>query len=103
MLKINHNIGKHNLSRNYRRVIGQKLIKKGLKLERIFLIYSPERESCHNKNFFLKKYTKIVSGYSENCKKLGKAIYKFVSPSIHLVDNLKIAEMTKFLKIYTDQ
>ncbi len=83
-------------------VIGQKLIKKGFKIGNdIFLIYSPEREDPGNKKFSLKNTPKIVSGYSENCRKLGEAIYKFVSPSIHLVDNLKIAEMTKiFENIY---
>lgn len=83
-------------------VIGQKLIKKGFKIGKdIFLIYSPEREDPGNKKFSLKNTPKIVSGYSENCRKLGAAIYKFVSPSIHLVDNLKIAEMTKiFENIY---
>ena len=83
-------------------VIGQKLIKKGFKIGKdIFLIYSPEREDPGNKKFSLKNTPKIVSGYSDNCKKLGKEIYKFVSPSIHLVDNLKIAEMTKiFENIY---
>tara|TARA_B100001057_G_scaffold81897_1_gene77417 strand:- start:1247 stop:2542 length:1296 start_codon:yes stop_codon:yes gene_type:complete len=83
-------------------VIGQKLIKKGFKIGKdIFLIYSPEREDPGNKKFSLKNTPKIVSGYSENCRKLGEAIYKFVSPSIHLVDNLKIAEMTKiFENIY---
>ena len=83
-------------------VIGQKLIKKGFKIGKdIFLIYSPEREDPGNKKFSLKNTPKIVSGYSENCRKLGEAIYKFVSPKIHLVDNLKIAEMTKiFENIY---
>lgn len=83
-------------------VIGQKLIKKGFKIGNdIFLIYSPEREDPGNKKYSLKNTPKIVSGYSKNCRRLGEAIYKFVSPSIHLVDNLKIAEMTKiFENIY---
>jgi len=83
-------------------VIGQKLIKKGFNIgEDIFLIYSPEREDPGNKKYSLKNTPKIVSGYSDNCKKLGEVIYSHVSPSVHLVDNLKIAEMAKiFENIY---
>ena len=78
-------------------VIGQKLIKKDFNIgKNIFLIYSPEREDPGNKKYSLKNTPKIVSGYSENCKKLGKVIYSCVSPRVHLVDNLKIAEMAKF-------
>ena len=83
-------------------VIGQKLIKKDFNIGKdIFLIYSPEREDPGNKKYSLKNTPKIVSGYSENCKKLGKVIYSCVSPRVHLVDNLKIAEMAKiFENIY---
>tara|TARA_E500000178_G_C16995631_1_gene743029 strand:- start:422 stop:1720 length:1299 start_codon:yes stop_codon:yes gene_type:complete len=83
-------------------VIGQKLIKKDFNIgKNIFLIYSPEREDPGNKKYSLKNTPKIVSGYSENCKKLGKVIYSCVSPRVHLVDNLKIAEMAKiFENIY---
>ena len=52
-------------------VIGQKLIKKDFNIgKNIFLIYSPEREDPGNKKYSLKNTPKIVSGYSENCKKM---------------------------------
>jgi UDP-N-acetyl-D-glucosamine dehydrogenase len=83
-------------------VIAKKIKKKGFDIgENFYLIYSPEREDPGNKKYSLKNTTKIVSGYSENCKILGKKLYKFVSPKIHLTDNLKIAEMAKiFENIY---
>jgi UDP-N-acetyl-D-glucosamine dehydrogenase len=83
-------------------LIGQKLIKKGFNIgDDFFLIYSPEREDPGNKQFKLSNTPKIVSGFSKNCKILGKEIYKNVSNSVHLVENLKIAEMSKiFENIY---
>ena len=66
--------------------------------ENFFLIYSPEREDPGNNKFNISNTPKIVSGYSENCKKIGKILYSNISKKIHLVDSIKIAEMTKIFE-----
>jgi UDP-N-acetyl-D-glucosamine dehydrogenase len=64
----------------------------------LFIIYSPEREDPGNKNFQINKITKIVSGYTNNCKNIGKLIYLKIVSGVYLAPNIKIAEMAKLLE-----
>ena len=56
----------------------QKIKKINLRLEMIFLGYSPERENPGDKKFSYNFTPKLVSGYTKNCIKLMKAIYKYI-------------------------
>jgi len=60
-----------------------------------FLIYSPEREDPGNKKYQIKDIPKIVSGYSDNCKKIGSLIYGKVAKKTIEVKSLEHAEMVK--------
>jgi UDP-N-acetyl-D-glucosamine dehydrogenase len=60
-----------------------------------FLIYSPEREDPGNKKYKIKNIPKIVSGYSDNCKKIGSLIYGKVAKKTVEVKSLEHAEMVK--------
>ena len=77
---------------------------KGFKIgKNIFLGYSPEREDPGNKKYTILKNNipKVVSGFSENCKKILKQVYSQISKKIYLVENIKTAEFTKlFENIY---
>lgn len=67
----------------------------------LFVVYSPEREDPGNKKFNLNNTPKVVSGYTKFCRILGKEIYQYVTPKVHLAENIKTAEMTKiFENIY---
>lgn len=61
----------------------------------VFLIYSPEREDPGNKKYRIKDIPKIVSGYSDNCKKIGNLIYGKVAKKTVEVKSLEHAEMVK--------
>ena len=63
-----------------------------------FLIYSPEREDPGNKKFNTKNIPKIVSGFSENCKKMGELLYKNIVDEVVVVSSLKVAEFTKLME-----
>ena len=60
-----------------------------------FLIYSPEREDPGNKKFQIKDIPKIISGFSDNCKKIGTLIYEKVAKKTIEVKSLEHAEMVK--------
>lgn len=66
----------------------------------IFLGYSPEREDPGNKNYSILKnnLSKVVSGYSESCRNIVKAIYEQVSNEVYLCSDIKTAEFTKLLE-----
>jgi len=75
------------------------LKKMGFKIgENFFVIYSPEREDPGNKDFSIENTTKIISGYSKNCLKIGEEIYKIISNKIYSIDTIKSAEMTKIFE-----
>ena len=76
-------------------------LKKRFKIgKNIFLGYSPEREDPGNKKYTILKNNipKVVSGFSENCKKILKQVYSQISKKIYLVENIKTAEFTKLLE-----
>lgn len=73
-----------------------KKLKKNIELGRdIFIGYSPEREDPGNKEYNIKTITKIVSGGSDNCKKLTKCFYDHVCNKTIVANSLEIAEMAK--------
>ena len=65
-----------------------------------FLGYSPEREDPGNENYSILKnnLSKVVSGYSESCRNIVKAIYEQVSNEVYLCNDIKTAEFTKLLE-----
>ena len=66
----------------------------------IFLGYSPEREDPGNKKFSIikKNLSKVISGYSTNCTKIVKEVYKTVSNKVYQCNDIKTAEFTKLLE-----
>jgi len=73
--------------------------KAGFKIGTNFFVgYSPEREDPGNKNFTTKTIPKVVSGYTENCLELTKALYDQIVDQTVPVSSLKVAEMTKILE-----
>ena len=60
-----------------------------------FLGYSPEREDPGNKNYNIENTTKIVSGYTKNCRNLVNFFYSKITKKTFLTSDLKVAEMTK--------
>lgn len=63
-----------------------------------YLVYSPEREDPGRKDISLKNIPKVLGGYSDNCKKIGKQFYKKFFKKIILTKNLEIAEFTKIFE-----
>ena len=81
------------------------LIKKKFNLSKdFFLVYSPERISPELKikdrtlKYNLSNTPKIYSGYSLNCKFLGKILYKNISNKVVLASSLKLAETSKMIE-----
>ena len=72
--------------------------------EDFFLVYSPERISPELKikdrtlKYDLHNTPKIYSGYSLNCKLLGKILYKNISKKVVLASSLKMAETSKMIE-----
>ena len=66
----------------------------------IFLGYSPEREDPGNEKFSIlkKNLSKVVSGYTYNCKEIVKEVYKNVSNKVYACKDIKTAEFTKLLE-----
>lgn len=62
------------------------------------IIYSPEREDPGNKHFSLTKIPKVVGGYTESCKNVGKLIYSLLKIKIVTTSSIEIAEFTKILE-----
>jgi len=60
--------------------------------------YSPEREDPGNKKYSTKTIPKVVSGYTENCLELTKALYDQIVDQTVPVSSPRVAEMTKILE-----
>ena len=72
------------------------LEKTGLKAgEDFYLGYSPERVDPNNKEFSFYEIPKVVSGYSERCLRLVKALYVKVVARTVPVSSTKVAEACK--------
>jgi len=73
--------------------------KTGLKVgEDFFLIYSPEREDPGNPEYNTKNIPKVVGGITENCKKVGTALYSQIVNKVIPVSSTEVAEATKLLE-----
>jgi len=66
--------------------------------ESVFLVYSPEREDPGNPNFETRTIPKVVGGYTDNCKKVGLALYESAIDRLVPVSSTKAAELTKLLE-----
>jgi UDP-N-acetyl-D-glucosamine dehydrogenase len=76
-----------------------RIVKSGLEVgENVFLVYSPEREDPGNPDFVTQTIPKVVSGYTDNCLEVGKALYEGVVNQVVPVSSPKAAEMTKLLE-----
>lgn len=73
----------------------EKISKKFYLGKNFFISYSPERIDPGNELNRLETTTKIVSGYSKNCKMLCKNFYESILDNVHEVSNLRTAEFTK--------
>ena len=75
------------------------LQKKGFEIGKdFFLIYSPEREDPGNQNYSIQDIPKVCGGYTDNCLKVGKAIYSKIINKVVTVSSTRAAEMTKLLE-----
>jgi len=75
------------------------LEKSGLKAgEDFYLAYSPEREDPNNKDYFTGTIPKIVSGYTDKCLAIVKALFDSVVVKTVPVSSTKVAEATKLLE-----
>mgnify|MGYP000911725556 CR=1 FL=1 len=63
-----------------------------------FLVYSPEREDPGNPDFHTRTIPKVCGGMTENCQKVGMALYGQVIDAVVPVSSAKVAEMTKLLE-----
>lgn len=71
----------------------------GLKAGEDFcLAFSPEREDPNRKDFSTSTIPKIVSGYTEKCLAVTKALYDSIVVKTVPVSSIKVAEATKLLE-----
>lgn len=63
-----------------------------------FLVYSPEREDPNNPDFSTRTIPKVCGAGTDNCMKVGLALYGKVIDSIIPVSSTQAAEMTKILE-----
>jgi len=64
----------------------------------IFLVYSPEREDPANPEFSAPMIPKVVGGITEDCARVGQALYQAVISEVVLVRSTQVAEFTKLLE-----
>lgn len=63
-----------------------------------FVGYSPEREDPGNKKFSIANITKIVSGYTEQCRALTACLYSSICKKIIKSPSMETAEMAKIFE-----
>jgi UDP-N-acetyl-D-glucosamine dehydrogenase len=64
----------------------------------LFLVYSPEREDPGNARFTTHTIPKLVSGSTDACLEVGRALYAGVIDKVVPVSSTRAAEMTKLLE-----
>ncbi len=75
------------------------LEEKGLKAgDDFFLAYSPEREDPNRKDFSTSTIPKVISGYTEKCLAVTKALYDSIVVKTVSVSSTRAAEATKLLE-----
>ena len=80
------------------RNLSNSILKKFKAGKNIFIGYSPERENPGDKTFSYNKTPKLISGLSDNCKKVVNKIYTGFTKNVVLVDSIEVAEMSKLLE-----
>lgn len=76
-----------------------RLEQSGLKVgSDLFLIYSPEREDPGNLHYSTHTIPKVIGGITEQCRKVGIALYEQVIEELVPVSSTRVAEMTKLLE-----
>ncbi len=63
----------------------------------IFLLFSPERVDPGNPVFHTTNTPKVIGGITENCLKLGMAVYAHIMDKLIPVSSPEAAELTKLL------
>ena len=86
------------VTRNFSNKILSKYKKDYFVGRNIFFGYSPERENPGDKKFSYKKTPKVISGYTKNCLKLVKIIYKKITKKTFSCKTLEEAETSKLLE-----
>ncbi len=66
--------------------------------ENFFLGYSPEREDPSNKKYNISNIPKLLSGATNNCKIISKAIYSKIVKKVVLMTCIEAAEFTKIFE-----
>lgn len=64
----------------------------------IFIAHTPERVDPGNQNFTLLNTPRLCSGHTPLCLDYLCQLYKTISPNIHRVDSIKVAEMSKMVE-----
>jgi UDP-N-acetyl-D-glucosamine dehydrogenase len=64
----------------------------------VFLLFSPERVDPGNPVFHTTNTPKVIGGVTENCLKLGMAVYSHVMDELVPVSSPEAAELTKLLE-----
>lgn len=64
----------------------------------IFLVYSPEREDPGNPDFSATMIPKVVGGITEDCARVGQALYQAVVSEVVPVRSTQVAEFAKLLE-----
>ena len=64
----------------------------------IFLVYSPEREDPGNPDFSATSIPKVVGGITEDCARVGQALYQAVVSEVVPVRSTQVAEFAKLLE-----
>jgi len=64
----------------------------------VFLLFSPERVDPGNPTFHTTNTPKVIGGVTENCLKLGMAVYSHVMDELVPVSSPEAAELTKLLE-----
>ncbi len=73
--------------------------KKKLKVgDEFFIGFSPERIDPNRNENKLDKIPKVVSGYTNKCKKLISLFYKKIFEKVHVASSLEVAELSKLLE-----
>ncbi len=82
-----------------RELIQPALEASGLKIGTdVFLLFSPERVDPGNPVFHTTNTPKVIGGVSENCLKMGMAVYGHVMDELVPVSSPEAAELTKLLE-----
>jgi UDP-N-acetyl-D-glucosamine dehydrogenase len=64
----------------------------------VYLLFSPERVDPGNKEYTTTNTPKVIGGVTENCLKLGMAVYGHVMDELIPVSSPEAAELTKLLE-----